>query len=328
MLTDSFGRRIDYLRVSVTDRCNLRCSYCLPESFSRFSPPSELLEDDELAELAACFAELGVTSLRLTGGEPLLRRGLAGLVARLARLPGVRDLSLSTNGVLLGRLAAPLAQAGLGRVNVSLDSLDPGTFARLTRFGKLQDVLDGLAAARAAGLSPVKLNVVVVRGVNDGELARFADLTLESALHVRFIELMPMGETGFFTRDRWLPLAQMRERAGPLEPAPDGECPFGRGPASYWRRPGARGTVGFIAAVSCGFCSSCNRMRLTAKGVLVPCLDGEEGVDLRAALRGGGRAAVREAILRATAVKPEAHAMLARAEAGSAGPRLMCQVGG
>ncbi|MBI4423600.1 MAG: GTP 3',8-cyclase MoaA [Elusimicrobia bacterium] len=329
-MTDSFGRRIDYLRLSVTDRCNLRCVYCLPEAHVRFTPAAEALTDDELVALIGCFVGLGVSKLRVTGGEPLLRPGLVELVGRLAALPGLADLSLSTNGVRLAELAAPLARAGLRRVNVSLDSLDPDRFARIARHGRLADVLEGLEAARAAGLSPIKLNVVVARGMNDGELGRFAELTVEAPLHVRFIELMPMGETGFYAPERRVDLTAIMEAAGPLEPVPSSERPVGSGPARCYRRPGAKGTIGLIGALSCGFCSSCNRVRVTARGRLVPCLDGEEGADLRGALAEGGPEAVREAIRRTVAAKPEAHSMAVRAGASASAPnpRLMCQVGG
>jgi cyclic pyranopterin phosphate synthase len=328
-LSDGIGRRIDYLRLSVTDRCNFRCVYCLPEDYSGFTSGSETLSDDEVVELAASFAELGFSKLRLTGGEPLVRPGLAGLVRRLAAVPGIRDIALSTNGMLLAPMATELAEAGLRRVNVSLDTLDAAKFAAVTRHGRLETVLEGIEAALAAGLSPVKLNVVVARGMNEGEVADFVRLTVDRPLHVRFIELMPMGETGFFSKEKLVPLIEMLELAAPLAPLSKDDSPLGHGPARYYRRPGARGTVGFISALSCGFCDACNRVRVSARGILVPCLDGADGVNLRAPLRAGeGRAALQDLIRGVIEKKPERHFMLERAVEHSANPRFMCQIGG
>ncbi|MBI5200610.1 MAG: GTP 3',8-cyclase MoaA [Elusimicrobia bacterium] len=323
-MTDPFGRSIDYLRLSITDQCNLRCAYCLPAGHLPFAARSSRLTPGEIERLAACFVALGVRRVRLTGGEPLVREDLEEIVERLARA-GVADLSLSTNGIGLARRAAGLRKAGLRRVNVSLDSLDPARFAELTRHGRLSDVLAGVEAALSAGLEPVKLNVVVVRGVNDGELAAFAELSRDRPFHVRFIELMPMGVSGFYAPERRVPLPEMRLKTGALEAAGDSR-PEGGGPAAYYRLPGAVGTVGFIAALSCSFCAGCNRMRLTSRGVLVPCLDGEEGLDLAALVRGGASPdEVRDLIVSAVGAKPAAHAMLGRSEGGG---RTMCHVGG
>lgn len=326
MMRDGFGRTIDYLRLSVTDRCNLRCVYCLPEAAARFSPGADLLSDDEIVALAGAFARLGTSKIRLTGGEPLVRPGLTALVRRLRALPGIEDLSLSTNGVLLAGLAVELKEAGLSRVNVSLDTLDPERFSRIARFGSLSSVLAGVEAAVEAGLAPVKLNVVVARGMNDDEIGAFAALTDKKPLHVRFIELMPMGETGFFTPERRVPLGEMMAAAGPLESS---AAPLGHGPARYYRRHGAAGTVGFISALSCGFCDACNRVRLSSNGTLIPCLDGEDGVDLRTPLRSGaGANDLADLIRGAVRAKPEGHGMLARASAAEANPRFMCSIGG
>ncbi|MBI5247613.1 MAG: GTP 3',8-cyclase MoaA [Elusimicrobia bacterium] len=329
MLSDGLGRTIEYLRLSVTDRCNLRCVYCLPEVAPRFSPGADLLSDDEIVELVSAFARMGVSKIRLTGGEPLVRPGLPGLVRRLSRIAGVNDLSLSTNGVLLGGFAHELKAAGLSRVNISLDTLDPARFAKIARFGALNDVLSGIEAALDARLAPVKLNVVVAKGMNDDEIGAFAALTDKKPLHVRFIELMPMGETGFFSAERRVPLGDMLSQAAPLAPASPEERPLGHGPARYYRRPGASGTIGFISALSCGFCDACNRVRLSASGTLIPCLDGEEGVDLRTPLRASAgvntlMALIREAIRN----KPGSHDMVARLAAPDASPRFMCSIGG
>ncbi len=326
-LRDPFGRRVDYLRLSVTDRCNLRCVYCLPASGHPFVQQTGLLTDDEIVRLASAAVSCGIAKIRLTGGEPLSRPGIAGLAARLAALPGMRDLSLSTNGMLLGGLARELRRAGVGRVNISLDTLRPRRFARITRLGGIERVLEGVDAALAAGLSPVKINVVVMKGINDDEVPDFVALSRERPLHVRFIELIPVGETGFFGPDRWLPLAKIRSRCGFLEPVPPDDAPRGHGPAVYGRAPGARGTVGFIGALSCNFCGRCNRLRLTSRGRLAPCLASDRGVDLRALLRAGAdRGRIEEAFRRAVAMKPERHHM------GSEGPLVqesfMCGLGG
>lgn len=329
MAHDVWGRRIDYLRLSVTDRCNFRCAYCLPAGFAGFADPASTLSDDELTRAVAVFAGLGIHRLRLTGGEPLVRPGIVALTRRLAQVPGVRDLSMSTNGALLAPLAGDLARAGLRRVNVSLDTLCEAKFKALTRFGEFGAVLEGVAAAEAAGLGPVKLNVVVVRGLNHEELPEFVALTERRELHVRFIELMPMGDAGFYTDTRRVPLAEMRAACGPLENVPEVDLPTGGGPARVYRRRGARGTVGFISALSCGFCESCNRVRLTAQGTLHPCLDGAEGVDLRGPLRSGVDAASLGALIQgALDRKPRSHDMAVRAGAGGAGSRFMCQTGG
>jgi cyclic pyranopterin phosphate synthase len=329
MLVDPFRRTISYVRLSVTDRCNLRCVYCVPEGYRDFAPPSDVLRDGEIDTLMTCLAGLGVSKIRITGGEPLIRPGLERLIGRLSRIPGVDDIALSTNGLLLGRMAGTLRDAGLGRVNVSLDTLDPDRFRRITRHGDLGTVLEGLEAAVAAGLSPVKLNVVVARGMNDDEIGRFARITEEHPVHVRFIELMPMGESGFFSRERWVPLHEIRERAGPIEPLDRDRWPIGHGPATCFRRPGAKGTLGFISALSGRFCASCNRVRLSARGVLIPCLDATEGTDLRALLRrGAGRAEIERAILRTIERKPERHTMAERVAGVRTGSRFMCQIGG
>ncbi|TBR17768.1 GTP 3',8-cyclase MoaA [bacterium] len=327
MARDSWGRSIDYLRLSVTDRCNFRCAYCLPASFAGFADHAATLTDDELVRAVSAFAALGFKRLRLTGGEPLVRPGIVALTRRLAQVPGVTDLSMSTNGALLAPLAGELARAGLRRVNVSLDTLDPERFKALTRFGELGAVLEGLDAAEGAGLAPLKLNVVVVRGLNDGEVPDFVDLAQGRALHVRFIELMPMGDAGFYSEGRRVPYAELRAACGALEAVPAAELPEGGGPARVWRRRGARGTVGFISALSCGFCEDCNRVRLTAQGTLHACLDGAEGVDLRGPLRSGLDARGLGALVAgALARKPKSHDMAARSV--GAGSRFMCQTGG
>jgi cyclic pyranopterin phosphate synthase len=326
---DGFGRKIDYLRLSVTDRCNFRCSYCLPVVYGKFQASENILSDDEIVYLVESFADQGFSKIRITGGEPLVRPDICKLISRISKVNGISDVSMTTNGMFLARDAKALASAGLRRVNVSMDTMDPARFEEITRYGKLQRVLDGLEAAVDAGLGPVKINCVVARGMNGDEISEFASLTEKRPLHVRFIELMPMGETGFFSKEKHLPLLDMMEAAGPLEELSTDDRPLGNGPARYYRRPGAQGSIGFISALSCGFCETCNRVRLSATGVLVPCLDGEDGVDLRSPLRANvGRKEIRRIIADTIEGKPERHHMVERAAVKSENPRFMCQIGG
>ncbi len=310
---DSLNRPIEYLRLAVTDRCNLRCLYCMPPAGVPWRPHEEILRYEELERVVRAAVDMGIRKVRLTGGEPLLRRGLAGFIAALAAIPGLEDLSLTTNGTLLAPLAADLAAAGLRRVNVSLDSLRAERFGQLTRGGELPAVLEGITAARAAGLEPVKINTVVMRGRNDDEVADFARRTLVDGWHVRFIEFMPIGRWQDGGQDGWrrwfVPVDDVRRRIeaalGPLQPH-DG--PGGAGPARYYRLDGATGTLGFIGAVSEHFCGGCNRLRLSADGRLRPCLLSDEEVDLRSILRSGApeeeiAARIAEAIRR----KPRRH---------------------
>ncbi|MBI3292823.1 MAG: GTP 3',8-cyclase MoaA [Elusimicrobia bacterium] len=331
-LVDPFGRTLSYLRLSVTDRCNLRCVYCLPALVQGlFAPPQELLTDDELIVLVRAFVALGFSRFRITGGEPLLRPGIVSLIRVFSRMDGIADLSMSTNGLRLEQMAGDLAQAGLHRINISLDTLCPQRFRAITRGGSLDQVLCGLEAAFRGGLDPIKLNVVVMRGINDHEIPRFVRLTEDHPLHVRFIELMPIGDTGFFSKDRWVPLEEMLEKAGEgLIPLPPERWPKGFGPARYFQRPGAPGTVGFISALSQGFCASCNRVRLSARGVLFTCLDGTDGVDLKTPLRqGASEEQIQALICQAIRQKPEHHTMKERLlSPRCTSPRLMCQMGG
>ncbi len=329
MLIDPFGREINYIRLSVTDRCNLRCVYCVPETYARFTPASEILSYEEIVHLVSVLAGMGVSSVRVTGGEPLVRRSIDQLIGMLSRIEGISDLSLSTNAVLLERMAGRLRRAGLQRVNISLDTLDPAKFSGITRTGRLEHVMAGVNAAVSHGFFPVKLNIVVARGMNEDEIGRFVELTEDRLIHVRFIEIMPIGATGFFTAERWIPLDQIMERAGPLEPLPPSEWPPGYGPARYYRRPGAAGSVGFIGAQGHLPCSACNRMRLTARGTLYPCLDSSAGTDLRSALRHGATTEeIQGLILKTVEQKPERHSMQERYAKLSASPRYMCQIGG
>jgi cyclic pyranopterin phosphate synthase len=305
-LSDSFQRPINYLRISVTDRCNLRCFYCMPEKGVPLLPREHLLTYEEIARVAGAAVGLGITKVRLTGGEPLVRAGLVDLVSMLSRIECLDDLSLTTNGLLLADFAPVLKRAGLKRVNVSLDTFDAGRFRLITGGEGLEAVLKGIEVAKEAGLDPVKVNTVVIPGVNDDELLAFGQKSMEG-WHVRFIELMPFGQA------RSLPAlsvsqmaARLEEAFGPLTLALN----RGGGPARYFRLPGAKGTIGFISPVSQHFCFACNRLRLTAEGKLRPCLLRETEVDLRTPLRVGVSAEELKGIIRKTvAEKPLKHCL-------------------
>ncbi len=308
-LSDSFQRPITYLRVSVTDRCNLRCVYCMPEEGISLLPMSDILRYEEIVTIVRAAVELGIDKVRLTGGEPLARLGLVDLVGMLSSIEGLKDLCLTTNGVLLGRLAHELKSAGLRRVNVSLDTLKPERFGKIARRGRLEDVLSGIQAARDAGLTPVKINTVVIKGLNDDELLDFGRLTLQDEWNIRFIELMPF--TGESRSDsNFVSVSQMKERLealGKLEPF-DGHNDGG--PARYYRYPGAPGTIGFISPITEHFCEGCNRLRLTAQGHLRLCLLSNQEIDLRTPLRdGAGPEEIKKLVLEGVANKPKGHTL-------------------
>jgi cyclic pyranopterin phosphate synthase len=290
---DRFGRTLGYLRVSVTDRCNLRCVYCMPSAGVAAKPRESILHSEEIARMVEAATSIGFRAVRLTGGEPLVRKGVVGLVRRLAAIPGIEQVAMTTNGTLLSTFARDMAAAGLKRVNISLDSLQPERFHRITRSGNLKLVWQGIEAAEAADLSPLKINMVVVRGFNDDEVEDFARLTLEHPWHVRFIEVMPIagvaqwGEGWPAASERLVTVGEIKQRLqglGTLEPHGG---PGGYGPAKYFRLPHARGTIGFISPVSEHFCSSCNRLRLTADGYLRPCLFSDLGIYCKSALSDG-----------------------------------------
>ena len=322
-LSDSFQRPIDYLRISVTDRCNLRCIYCMPAEGVRLMSHGDILSYEEIHTIAEAAAELGIKKVRITGGEPLVRAGLPKLVQMLAKIKAIDDISLTTNGTLLAHYAAELKSAGLLRVNISLDTLKPDRFKYITRDGNLGDVLEGIEVARSVGLNPTKINVVVMPGINDDELLDFATKTIKDGWHVRFIEHMPFGEEA--STSPLFSVNEMRQRLavlGELEP-----CSFkGNGPAKYFRLPQAKGTIGFITPVSEHFCFQCNRLRLTADGKLRPCLLSEEEIDLRQSLRSGmSSAKLKRLIKKAVASKPLRHRL---AEGCVPQDRSFSQVGG
>jgi cyclic pyranopterin phosphate synthase len=324
-MRDQYGREIRDLRVSLTDRCNLRCVYCMPEEMA-FKPHADILTDDEILVLVRAAAELGVRKIRLTGGEPTVRANIVELVARIAQVLGIQDLAMTTNGVRLAHLAEPLAQAGLRRINVSLDSLDREKYKAITRWGNLDDVLAGLEAARAAGLSPIKVNAVVVRGFNEGDVVDLARLTLTHDYAVRFIEMMPFGSVAGFQTNAYVPSLETQARIeaalGPLTPLDVS----GYDPARTYRADGARGVLGFISSVSQPFCAQCGRLRLTAEGRLRLCLLRDDEVDLRTPLRSGATyEEIRERMRAAAYRKPWGHGL---ARGVIPRQRIMSQIGG
>lgn len=326
-MKDNFGRHIDYLRLSVTDRCNLRCRYCMPEEGVEPLGHSQILSYEELLRVAAVAVRLGVRKIRVTGGEPLVRKGLVGFIGQLAALPGTPEVTLTTNGLRLAEMAADLRRAGLSRINVSLDTLRPERFERITRRGGLERVLAGLAAAEAAGLTPLKLNMVPIAGENADEILDFARLTLDHPWEVRFIEFMPVSDGLSYGDENRFPAAAILtelQRLGPLE-ALHRQGPAG--PARLYRYVGGLGRIGVIPAVSEHFCGDCNRLRITADGRIRPCLFSTEELDLRSPLRAGASdEALENLLLEAAGAKPERHRI---GEADFVqGARRMQEIGG
>ncbi len=306
--TDRFNRKITYLRVSVTDRCNQRCFYCMP--FNGVEPfrHSQILTYEEIARVVRAAVRAGIVKIRLTGGEPLVRKNICELVSLIANTTGIVDLGLTTNGALLGRMAGELFDAGLRRINVSLDTLNPAKFFGITGTRHFQDVLDGIETALETGFDPVKINMVAIRGVNDDELEDFAGLSVERPFHVRFIEYMPVGSAGDWSIEKTIPSNEILERLrklGTLLPVPGNRLD---GPSERYRFENAKGEIGLIGAVSNHFCRLCNRLRLTADGKLRPCLMSDEEVDIKSVLReGGSEERLAEVLKRAIALKPDGH---------------------
>jgi cyclic pyranopterin phosphate synthase len=304
---DSFGRSINYLRISVTDRCNLRCIYCMPPEGVPQMSHCDILSYEEIRTVVRAAADLGITKIRLTGGEPLIRADLPKLVGMLSQIEGIEELSLTTNGTILKKHALELKQAGLSRINISLDTLKADKFRYITHFGELKDVLEGINAAEEAGFHPVKINTVVMRGINDDEVLDFARMTCEDGWHIRFIELMPFKGVAEF-----VPSNELRQHINLLGKLESCTSLTGNGPATYYRLAGAKGTIGFISPLTePAFCSRCNRMRLTPDGKLRPCLLGEDEIDLKSPLRNNiPMDKLKHLILQAVASKPEHHPMI------------------
>lgn len=326
-MIDGFGRRVEYLRVSVTDKCNLRCVYCMPEEGTAWLRRDEILSYEEIATVVRVMARMGLRRVRLTGGEPLVRKDLDRLAAMIAAVGGIDDISLSTNAVLLAPIAERLRRAGVDRMNISLDSLRPeraDVIAR--RQGTLRRVMEGLDAALAAGFAPIKVNVVLMRDWNDDELADFAELSRDRPLHVRFIEVMPTESNVRLSADGFVSCDEVLARLSDLDELKPVAGPPGNGPATYYRLPGALGTVGAITPMSHNYCGSCNRMRLTADGQLRPCLFGAIQTPLRDALR-SGRPLV-PLIEETLRIKPERHHLVHGSTVGSGGLVALSQTGG
>jgi cyclic pyranopterin phosphate synthase len=325
MMIDGYGRKINYLRLSVTDRCNFRCRYCMPADGVPLLAHGDILSYEELSLIARTAVSLGIEKIRVTGGEPLIRRGILGFLSRLAGIPGLRQLVLTTNGLLLEEMAAPMKRAGVQRLNISIDSLDPQNFQRITRRGGMTRVLAGIAAAERAGF-PVTLNMVVMRGVNDHEVVDFAALTLDKPYAVRFIEFMPSGGEEGDWRSHVVPGREILERIAkhyPFDEIDRGEL---AGPAKDFRIRGAAGTIGVITPISGHFCGDCNRIRVTASGMARGCLFSREEMDLKPLLREDGAPGLEKALLRIVRFKPDKHRLCS--DGPGKRPLGMSRVGG
>ena len=307
-LVDKFGRRVDYIRLSVTDRCDFRCVYCMTEDMT-FLPRAQILSLEELYQVARAFTELGVKKIRLTGGEPMVRSDVMSLINRLGKLPGLEELLLTTNGAQLDKYAVPLKEAGLSRINISIDSLDAERFRRISRVGKLEKVLAGIDAARRAGFDRIKLNSVIMRGYNEDEIIPLADYALSRDIDIAFIEEMPLGEASDHSREEttcsneWV-RGQIEQKYRLLDSAEKTA-----GPSRYVQVIGKKSRIGFISPVSHNFCEDCNRVRVTVEGRLLLCLGNEHSVDLREILRGENSSLddLKEAIIKSMDLKPERH---------------------
>ena len=274
-MIDSFGRNIDYIRISVTDRCNLRCVYCMPEEGVKKLEHRDILTNEEIVEIAASAASLGIRKVRLTGGEPLIRKGITGIIEGIAEIPEITEVALTTNGSLLAGFATALKEAGLTRVNISVDAFDPDTYRKVTRGGEIKSVLSGIRAAIDAGLTPIKLNAVLMGGVNDSLIRPLIALTEDADFRVRFIEIMPIGECAGWNRERFVSISKV------LEEEPTLEYIGTDGVSNLYRKPGSKGSVGLISPISSHFCPTCNKLRVTADGKLKPCLHSADEIDLR-----------------------------------------------
>lgn len=328
-LIDRFDRTIDYMRISITDKCNLRCTYCVPSCGVAPIISKDILTDEEIFRVTKAAAKLGVRKIRLTGGEPLSRKNVISLVASLKTIPGIENISMTTNGIMLEEYAQKLADAGLDRVNISLDSFRPDRYKEITRGGNIESVLKGIKAAETAGLLPIKINMVPIRGFNDDEIEEFARLTLSTPYHVRYIEFMPIGGRDFWNDEKYIPTDEIKaiaEKIGPLTPVKLRKT----GPARYYRFDNAPGILGFISALTHHFCGDCNRLRITSDGKLRPCLFSETEIDLKPALRNSAPDEKDEEIERllrlAIDVKPEGHHIDQRTDLDTLKP--MSKIGG
>lgn len=320
-MKDNFGREIKYLRISVTDLCNLRCKYCMPESGIDKKPHFNILSFEEIYQIAKASVELGIDKIRITGGEPLVRKDIVTLVEKLASIDGIKDLAMTTNGILLKDYATDLKKAGLNRVNISLDTLYEDRYTDITRGGNIYDVMDGLEAAIVAGLTPVKINTVIIKGFNDDEIMNFVQLTLNEPLYIRFIELMPIGQVGTSGKYEFVSNEEILSKLQGIKPVKmeDGAV------AKYYQFPGALGKIGFINPISDHFCSDCNKIRLTSDGKLKPCLHSNEEIDLKEVLDKNDFGLLKETIKQTILNKPERHYLKENPEIVS---REMNKIGG
>lgn len=327
-LIDPHARKIDYMRISITDRCNLRCRYCMPEQGVKHLPHEEILSYEEILRLARISVTLGVKKIRITGGEPLTRRGLIHFIKELHGLSGVEDITLTTNGILLAQSAGDLADAGITRINISLDTLNSVKYSYITRRGLLPEVLKGIDASREAGLSPIKINCVAIKGFNDEEILDFANLTLKNPFHVRFIEFMPLGDNDYWSTDKGLHTPEIKDvitQVHQLNPVRSNENQ--NGPARRFKIPGSAGEIGFISALSDHFCDTCNRVRLTPDGRLRNCLFSDQEVDIKKVLRSGaGDKEIEKVIKESIKTKPSGHRLYE--DASHKCKRSMWNIGG
>ncbi|MBU5425184.1 GTP 3',8-cyclase MoaA [Tissierella pigra] len=318
-MKDSFGREINYLRISLTDRCNLRCKYCMPEDgISKFSH-DEILTLEELYEIIEIFVELGINKIRFTGGEPLVRKGIVELISKVSKLYGVKDIAMTTNGILLKEYAKDLKDAGLNRVNISLDTLDEDKYRTITRGGNLHRILEGIEEAKKVGLTPIKINTVLIGGFNDDEIESLVGLTERENIDLRFIELMPIGEAASWAKENFISNNRVLEKVGSLLPVPREDI---SSPAVYYKLPNGKGKVGIINPISCKFCENCNRVRLTSQGRLKLCLHSDIEIDIREALNSGQD--IKKLIIESIGKKEESHHL----EDGEYIKRNMNQIGG
>lgn len=318
-MKDSFGRKINYLRVSLTDRCNLRCKYCMPEKGIDKCSHSDILSLEEIYKIIESFVELGIDKIRFTGGEPLVRKGIVDLIRRVSKLKGVKDIAMTTNGILLKDMARDLKDAGLNRVNISLDTLDNEKYKTITRGGDLKVVLDGIKEAKKVGLLPIKINTVLIGKFNEDEIEKFVELTREEEIDVRFIELMPIGQATNWAKEKFISNEKILQKVTELEPIKREDI---SSPAVYYKLPHSKGKVGIINPISCKFCENCNRVRLTSNGKLKLCLHSNREIDLKTPLRSGQD--LKSLIVKSIGEKEESHHL----EEGKYIIRNMNEIGG
>lgn len=301
-MKDNYGRKINYLRVSVTDLCNLRCRYCMPKEGVKQKSHEEILTLEEIYDIIKCSSELGINKVRITGGEPLVRKGVISLIERISKIDKIKDIAMTTNGILLEKYAKELKKSGLKRVNISLDTLDSNKFKEITRGGNLEQVLKGIEVAEKEGLTPIKINTVLIGNFNDGEIDKFVELTLNKKIHVRFIELMPIGHASDWSKENFVSNETILKKFPKLIPL-DNEDGV---PARYYKMPGAKGKVGLINPISQHFCSTCNRIRLTADGKIKPCLHSDREIDIKKVIR-NNKLNLKQTLQRAIFEKPQKH---------------------